>query len=100
VSTNERRRERYAKDETYRERRLRAVRERRQQIQKERDRLKRLRGWEPIHSAPENEWIILYDPYVFWPVVATLKDGQWRGVHYEGAIRPTHWRRLLEVPLP
>jgi hypothetical protein len=60
-----------------------------------------LRGWQHISSVPDNEAVIIYDPNIFWPVVATLEDGHWRCIHYQGPEpRPTHWRRILEVPLP
>lgn len=101
MSTNERRRLRYQTDETYRERRLREVRERRAFLRQERERKKRLRGWEPIATVPDNEVVLIYDPAVFWPVVAMLKDGHWKCMHYQGPEpRPTHWRRPLELPLP
>ena len=100
MASNERRRERYQTDETYRERRLRAVQERRAQLRAIREREKRLRGWKTIDSAPDGETILIYDPQIFWPVVAALKDGHWKCVHYDGPEpRPTHWRYLLEVPL-
>lgn len=101
MATNERRRERYALDETYRERRVREVRERREAHRAEFNRRKRLRGWEPIASCPDDEVVLIYDPKIFWPVVASLRDGKWDCVHYDGVDpHPTHWRRVLEVPLP
>ena len=99
MATNERRRERYRLDETYRERRIRQVQEARQAQRVERQRQKRLKGWADIATAPENEVIMLYDPTVFWPILASLKDGEWNYVHYDGPrLRPTHWRYLIEMP--
>lgn len=101
MATNERRRERYALDETYRERRLRQVREAREAKRKEKEKEKRLRGWSPIGTVPDNEVVMLYDPQVFWPILAALQDGHWKYIHYDGPpIKPTHWRRVIEVPLP
>ena len=99
MATNERRRERYALDETYRERRIRAAREAREAKRREYNRKKLLKGWADIATAPDNEVILIYDPSIFWPIVASLKDGEWDCVHYEGPVpRPTHWRHLIEVP--
>ena len=102
MATNKRRRERYQHDETYRERRLRDAQERRDAKRQEQDRLLRLRGWQHISSAPDDEYVLLYDPQIFWPVIARLaEDGQWMCIHYDGPQpRPTHWRWPLELPLP
>jgi hypothetical protein len=102
MSTNQRRRERYASDEDYRERRLRAAQEQREKVMREKERLRRLRGWEHIGTCPENEVVLLYDHYIWWPIVAHLgKDGQWHCKNYAGPDpKPTHWRPLPKVPLP
>lgn len=102
MATNQRRRERYGEDESYRERRLRYQREKRAAEKAERERHLRLRGWEPIGTAPDGEYILLWDPDIFWPFVAKLdEDGLWRCIHYDGPQpRPTHWRWPLELPLP
>lgn len=100
MATNERRKERYRTDETYRQRRLRQVQESREAKRLEREKVKRLRGWQHIASVPENIAVMIYDPEIFWPIVASLEDGQWRCIHYCGTVpRPTHWRHILEVPL-
>lgn len=100
MATRDRRRERYATDEDYRERRKREAQEQRAAAKLASLREKRLRGWKPIHSAPDNEVILLYDPHIFWPIVGALEGGHWTCVHYTGPEpRPTHWRYLLEVPL-
>ncbi len=101
MASNERRRERYRTDESYRERRLRQAQDARDTQIAERERIKRLRGWEPIGTAPDGEMILLYDPKVFWPVVAMMgKTGEWDCVHYQGPpIRPTHWRPTMKTPL-
>lgn len=99
MASNERRRERYATDETYRERQLRQVKETREAARRKREELKRMRGWEPIATAPDNEVVLIYDPGIFWPVVAKLEKQRWVCLHYRGPEpRPTHWRRVLEVP--
>ena len=101
MATNDRRRERYKTDETYRERRLRQAREARDAQKRELAKLKRLRGWEPIGTVPDNEMVLIWDPKIFWPVLAMCRDGQWKCVHYDGPQpRPTHWRKPLELPLP
>lgn len=101
MATNQRRKERYHTDEDYRQRRLRQVQESREAKRVEREKVKRLRGWQPISSVPDNLMVMIYDPKIFWPIVASLEDGQWRCIHYEGVEpRPTHWRPLLEIPLP
>lgn len=100
MATNERRRERYASDETYRERKIRAARERREQERKARERLKRLRGWKPIATVPDNEVVLIYDPDIFWPIVARIKDQRWDCIHYQGPQpHPIYWRYMIEVPL-
>lgn len=99
MSSNKRLRERYATDETYRERKLRQVRELREARRKERARIRLLKGWQPIGTVPDNEVVLIYDPDIFWPIVAKLKDQHWDCLHYTGPEpRPTHWRHLLEVP--
>jgi hypothetical protein len=99
VASSQRQRERYATDETYRERRIRQVREHRERKRKERERAKLLRGWAPISTAPDNEVVLLYDPEVFWPVVAKLDNHRWEYIHYQGPdIYPTHWRYMIEIP--
>lgn len=101
MASNKRRKERYHTDEDYRERRLRQVRESREAARIQREKLKRLRGWEPIASVPDNLTVLIYDPEIFWPIVACLEDGHWRCIHYQGPEpRPTHWRKVLEIPLP
>lgn len=101
MATAQRRRERYALDENYRERRIREVHERREAHREAMAKKRRLRGWETIDSCPDDEVVMLYDPKIFWPIVASMRDGRWDCVHYDGPDpRPTHWRRLLEVPLP
>lgn len=100
MSSNRKRRERYAQDETYRDRQLRAVRERRENQKRWREQVKRLRGWKLISSVPENEIVLIYDPVIFWPIVAKLKDHRWQCLHYQGpAPRPTHWKHIDQVPL-
>lgn len=102
MATNDRRRERYAQDETYRERRLRDVRERREARRIEKEKLERLRGWATIDSLPNEEVVFLYDPAVFWPVIGHFSstENEWVYVHYDGIpLRPTHWRPLMGVPL-
>ena len=102
MATNQRRRERYAQDETYRERRARDVRERREARKLEQEREKRLRGWLPISNVPNDEVVFLYDPAVFWPVIGHFSsvENEWVYVHYDGLpLRPTHWRHLLQVPM-
>jgi hypothetical protein len=99
VVSLKRQRERYLTDEGYRERKVRQARELRERKRKERERLRLMRGWHPIHSAPDNEVILLYDPAIFWPIVAKLVNQKWECIHYQGPdIRPTHWRYMLEVP--
>jgi hypothetical protein len=101
MATNERRKHRYHNDEDYRRRRIRQAQEARANRKLQQEKAKRLRGWEHISSVPDNEAVIIYDPDIFWPVVAALEDGHWRCIHYQGPEpRPTHWRRILEVPLP
>lgn len=101
MATSQRQRERYANDESYRERKLRQVREARAAARVERERIRQLKGWRHISSAPENEVILLYDPNIFWPVVAKLVDQEWECIHYIGPqIHPTHWRYMLEIPKP
>jgi hypothetical protein len=101
MATKERRKERYRTDEDYRQRRLRQVQERRAALRLQRDKEKRLRGWSDISSVPDNLAVLIYDPDIFWPVVAILEDGHWRCIHYQGPEpRPTHWRHILETPLP
>ena len=65
MATPRRRRERYATDEDYRQRKLREVREAREAKKLAALKLKRLRGWSHIHSCPENEAVIIYDPDIF-----------------------------------
>lgn len=101
MATNGRRRTRYREDPDYRRSRIEYALARRASQRAERERIKRLRGWQTIDSAPENEAIILYDPKVFWPVVASWDGKGWACVHYEGPpLRPTHWRPILQLPLP
>lgn len=58
-----------------------------------------MRGWHPIITVPDNEVVLLYDPEVFWPVVAKLKNQKWEYIHYQGPeLHPTHWRYMLEIP--
>lgn len=98
--SNERRRERYATDESYRERQLRQVRESRERKKRERQRVALLRGWRDIVTAPDNEVVLIYDPAIFWPIVAKLKDQHWECLHYQGPEpRPTHWRYMIEAPI-
>jgi hypothetical protein len=102
MATNQRRRERYAQDETYRERRLRETREKREAAKMAKERLDRLRGWFLIESVPDDEVVFLFDPAIFWPVIGHFSsvDNEWVYVHYDGIpLRPTHWRPLLAVPL-
>lgn len=102
MATAKRRRERYHSDDEYRRARIQAAWDRRQLQRAERERQKRMRGWYHIDTAPENEVIALYDPAVFWPVLAEWdRDGQtWKPVHYEGPpLRPTHWRPTWQIPL-
>lgn len=96
MATNQRRKERYHSDPEYRRKRIEDALAR-----KKPKPVDRLRGWEPIHSAPETETVFLYDPEIFWPVLATWDSDRhdWEGVHYEGKIRPTHWRYPPKVPL-
>ena len=62
-------------------------------------RLKLLRGWHHIGSAPDNEVVLLYDPSIIWPIVAKLVNQKWEYIHYNGPdIHPTHWRYMLETP--
>ncbi len=99
MATNQRQRDRYAQDETYRERKIRQAQEHRAKLRKERERLKLMRGWHPIITVPDNEVVLLYDPEVFWPVVAKLKNQKWEYIHYQGPeLHPTHWRYMLEIP--
>lgn len=102
MATNERRRQRYATDEDYRERKLRASRERREQAALEKERLRKLRGWSHICDCPVDEVVLLYDPYIWWPICAYLgRDGHWHCKNYAGPDpRPTHWRVLPQVPIP
>lgn len=83
----------------YRQARLDAANARWQARRDEKERLRLLRGWQTIDSAPENEVIILYDPVIFWPVVAEWDGKDWKCLHYDGAVRPTHWRPILPIPL-
>lgn len=99
MATNERRRIRYAEDDSYRQARIMAALayKRKKQLEKERER--RLREWRTIDTAPDNEVIMLYDPAVFWPVVGSWDGKQWNCVHFEGLLKPTHWRPVLPIPL-
>lgn len=100
MATNQRRRERYQEDETYRERRKRQAKEYRESKRMEARRIERQRGWEPIATAPDNEVILLYDPHIFWPITARLRNHEWECINYAGPDpRPTHWRYPLKVPL-
>lgn len=101
MATADRRRERYRTDPDYRRARIQAALDRRAQKREAKERELRLRGWRTIDSVPDNETVILYDPKVFWPVVASWNGKDWDCVHYEGPpIRPTHWRPVLLLPLP
>lgn len=98
MDRNERRRLRYRADPAYRQRCMQAALARKARLRSDRDRLRRMHGWEPIHTAPENEVIKLYDPAIFFPVYAEMKNGVWVGIHYEGRINPTYWMRCEKVP--
>ena len=101
MATNERRRLRYKTDETYRQRRLRQAQEARDSQKRALAKVQRLRGWSYIDSVPDNEMVLIWDPKIFWPILAMLKNDHWECVHYDGPEpRPTHWRKPLELPLP
>lgn len=95
-----RQRERYRTDPAYRLTKLEAANQRKRDLAMQRERARRLRGWSDISTVPENETVLLYDPTIFWPVVATWDGTDWDCAHYEGRVRPTHWRFPIPVPLP
>jgi hypothetical protein len=100
VATNERRKQRYATDETYRERKVRASRDKREAEKQAKLAAEKLHGWKPIHSVPSEYVVQLHDPNIWGPVLAYLTSGgHWRCLHYSGPDpRPTHWRYMPRPP--
>jgi hypothetical protein len=102
VATNERRRQRYATDEDYRERKLRASREKREQVKLAKEAEQKLAGWQHISSVPDEHYVMIHDPDI-WGVILAYHghDGHWHCLHYSGPEpRPTHWRYMPRLPEP
>lgn len=101
MATAKRRKLRYATDETYRERKLRDSRERREALKLAKEQERKLAGWMDISSVPDEHMVIIHDPDIWGPVLAFLgRDGHWHCLHYSGPEpRPTHWRYMLRLPV-
>lgn len=65
--------------------------------------------WHPIETAPTDQWILVYEPSNYSPVLAVMldEDGIWyegeygraiMGVNWMSDIGATHWMPLPEPP--
>ena len=58
--------------------------------------------WQPIETAPKNEWVLVHEPGWHLMVAKWVYDDQWWYAKSDDGVyltcRPTYWMELPEPP--